>query len=169
MNKLILAYTAGLFDGEGFVRIDSHHKNISTGRTPANTRFCLHVGVAMTYMPAIKLLHERFGGHYRGDDSFQKRYSKNRVIYRWNATSVKAYDFLVAIQPYSVVKREQIDIAIKFQKHVFRYKGRMLGYWKNSKGLAKQEALKAKVFAVRAVLCDRIRDLKKEDFPLSHE
>lgn len=169
MDPLTLAYTAGLFDGEGFVRIDSHHQNISTGRTPANTRFCISCGVAMTYMPAIKTIHELFGGHYRADGTFQKRYPKNRIIYRWNATSMKAYAFLLAIRPYSIVKREQIDIAIDFQKDVLENKSKMLGYWKDPTGLSSQEAFKAIVFARRAAMCDRIRVLKKENFPLSCE
>lgn len=148
-------YFAGLFDGEGFVRIDNHFLQAVTG----NPRYQLHVGIAMTHKPAVKLCHERFGGLFKGDDCFKKTMPKSRTIYRWAAVSNGAYDFLKVIQPFSIVKRQQIDIAITFQEHIRTYKSKMVG---NRGDLA----LRARLFAERAAMCEQIRLLKKEEFPL---
>jgi hypothetical protein len=150
-----LEYFAGLFDGEGWVRIDNHFKQAVTG----NVRYQLTAGIAMTHMPAIRMCWERFGGFYRGDKGFQEAYAKNRIIYRWNIVTNGAYDFLKAIQPFSIVKRSQIDIAITFQEHIRTNKHKMVG----ARG---DLALRAKLFAERATMCEQIRLLKKEEFPL---
>ncbi len=150
-----LNYFAGLFDGEGFVRIDDHFKQPVTG----NPRYVIHAGVAMTHMPVVKLFFDRWGGLFKGDDSFQRRYHKNRVIYRWAVTSQKAYAFLLDIQEHTHVKREQIDIAIEFQRHVNKWKSKMVG----NKG---DLELRAKLFGERSIMCANIKKLKKEEFPL---
>jgi hypothetical protein len=155
-------YFAGLFDGEGFVRIDNHFHQKVTG----NIRYNLHCGIAMTHMPAVKLCFDLWGGMYKGDKSFQERYARNRIIYRWSIVGNKAYRFLCDIQKFSIVKREQIDIGIAFQEHIQKHKSKMIGRWKDPIGLAKQDAYKAAIFAERAIMCDQIRLLKKQEFPL---
>jgi len=150
-----IEYFAGLFDGEGFVRIDDHFKQPVTG----NARYTVHAGVAMTHMPVVKLFYDRWGGCFKGDDSFKRRYNKNRVIYRWSITSQKAFVFLLEIQKHTHVKRTQIDIAIDFQRHIDKWKSKMVG----AKG---DLELRKQLFLERAVMCEQIRQLKKEEFPL---
>jgi hypothetical protein len=151
-----LAYLAGLFDGEGYVRIDNHFHQKNSG----NIRYTVNAGVAMTYMPAVRLFHDRWGGVFKGENCFKRANPKNRTIFRWAVTSLKAEAFLLEIQPFSLVKREQIDLAIAFQAHIRTHKSKMVG----ANG---DLALRAKLFAERATLCDQIRLLKKQEFPIN--
>jgi hypothetical protein len=151
-------YFAGLFDGEGFVRIDNHFLQPVTG----NPRYQLHAGIAMTHKPAVKLCFDTFGGFYKGDDCFKKKMPSSRTIYRWSVVSNGAYDFLKAIQPFSIVKKEQVDIAVAFQEHIRINKHRMVG----ARG---DLALRASIFAERAAMCEQIRLLKKERISVSCE
>lgn len=156
-------YFAGLFDGEGFVRIDNHFKQIVTG----NIRYNLHCGIAMTYMPAVKLCFERWGGMYKGDKSFQVRYAKNRIIYRWSIVGNKAYRFLCDIRQFSIVKRDQIEIGLAFQEHIQKHKSKMIGgAFKDPADTLRKDEYKKIIFAERAIMCEKIRLLKKEEFPL---
>lgn len=148
------AYFAGLFDGEGFVRIDSHRRNSS-----GNLSYQLHAGIAMTHKPVIRLCFERWGGFFKGDDSFRNKNPRNRTIYRWAIVTNNAYRFLSDIREFSIVKHEQIEIALAFQDHIALHKTKMVGA--NADPIYKQQ-----VFAERAMMCDRMRILKKENFPL---
>ena len=136
--KPSIEYFAGVFDGEGFVRIDDHFHQINTG----NIRYALHAGVAMTYKPLIKMFFDKWGGMYKGDKSFQERYAKNRIIYRWSIGNLNCERFLLEIRDHVIVKKEQVEIAIEFQRHVTANKRWMVGQgFKDPKDQAKRLAI----------------------------
>jgi hypothetical protein len=145
-------YLAGLFDGEGWVRADHiHYKGRKTGG------YQLALGIAMTYEPVIRMLHEQFGGVCHGDDSFKRRYHKNRTIWRWHVASRLAVPFLKFIEAHSVVKKEQITLGLALQAHIELHKPMMVGLHRN-------EAFKTGVRAEREVIAAELRRLKKVDY-----
>lgn len=110
------AYFAGLFDGEGSVRIDRLRV---MGRNKPYTRYQLRCTMQMTCPYTIREIFREYGG---GCTRFDKYYianpGKHRIQYQWYIWSDLAADFLKRIQPHSITKRDQIEIGIAFQKHV---------------------------------------------------
>ncbi len=104
------AYVAGFFDGEGTIGIIARkpHQKSKT----LNCYHQLHVSCTNTNEEVIKYLHELFGGSiFKAWDTRGKR----RACYRWGLTSRKAKEFLQAILPYLIVKKQEATIAIEFQ------------------------------------------------------
>ena len=92
------AYAAGLVDGEGCITIENQRNHMYLLIQVCNTdpRVCIW-------------LKERFGGAIRTQQ--QKNWKR---MYRWAVTTVKAKEFLTAIYPYLIIKKEQADIAFAF-------------------------------------------------------
>lgn len=105
-------YVAGLFDGEGWVRISRWKKPNST-----HVRYQLTCGIGMAYRPIIEALAKEYGGSVH-NNRHDLRSPKNRIQFMWTIASQKAIRFLNRIYPYLVVKRDEAKIAIAFQNHV---------------------------------------------------
>lgn len=114
------AYAAGLFDGEGTVRVDEFHIPAGPGRPKAYKRQQLLVAIAMSHYPTIRALYDRFGGSISRDTSAHRRNPNHSIRYTWKVWSGLAMDFLIAVQPFLITKKEQAQLAIKFQRHVRR-------------------------------------------------
>lgn len=126
----LLAYFAGLIDGEG-----------SVGAYWRNTTYSLSLSINNKFFYPLGLLHKEFpGGHlYLHPDSgvWQLRYA------HYNAQPL-----LEAILPYTIIKYEQIKVAIAFLNHRRRdHRGQQ-----NS----------------RAALCDRCRRYSEKLKALKH-
>ena len=98
-------YWAGLFDGEGCVLIasdkgKSHH---------------LRVTIVNTHLGVLQQLRHAFGGslvpHHRFSDP---RHRRHQPSWTWCATTRNAAEFLELIRDHSIVKQEQIDLALEF-------------------------------------------------------
>ena len=153
-----LPYIAGLFDGEGYVRINRWAKPKST-----HIRYNLIVGINMTYRPIIEMLHEQFdGGLY--ENRYDLRNPKQRIGYCWNVASQGAAAFLRLIQPHLIVKRDQVNLALEFQANIDDNPYTPGGRPKKTGGIAKRENRDA-LLAFREQCFIRIRDMKKEAFP----
>ena len=63
MNKSILAYAAGIIDGEGCIGVYQHKLNPKRGEI--HPRHILNVKVAMTDKKVILWLYKHFGGSWR--------------------------------------------------------------------------------------------------------
>ena len=161
--KLSSLYVAGLFDGEGWVRVDD---STPTSRK-TGFRFQLVVGIALTHKPVLELVHAKYGGKLYGDDSFRRKYAKNRTIYRWGCASKMAAAFLRDVAPHLIVKKDQADLAIHFQDHVDANQHKMVGNWKHdpAKHLAKL-ALREEIYAYRRSIADQLKALKKVNYNL---
>lgn len=107
-GKLLLAYIAGIIDGEGCIMI--HSTNL------------VRVSVKNTNEWLVKFLKMNFGGclvyskHSWGN-------LRSKPIWNWAVDSKKASEFLQLILPYLQIKRPQAELAISFQKRRIR-KGR---------------------------------------------
>jgi len=152
------AYCAGLFDGEGYVRIDVY-KFPSPRKS---TRYQLIAGIGMCHYPTVKALHDQFGGTFFKNTSANKRDPENRIQYHWAVASGAALDFLGFIEPHSITKRDEVALAIRFQRHMDRYCAKMKGGARRYDD--EHNRLRRRVFAFRQVLADRIKTLKKLSF-----
>ena len=105
-------YAAGLFDGEGYVRINRwkrpNHKQI---------RYQIIGGIGMTHRPIIEELHKTYGGSINMN-RHDLRNPKNRIQFTWHVASHQLASFLRRVYPYLVVKKDEAKIALDFQEHV---------------------------------------------------
>lgn len=102
------AYAAGLFDGEGYVGIDS--VCISSGKRKI-AHLGLRVVISQKDGAIMDWLKENFGGNV-----YRQRNADKYYIHRWRIHSTKALDFLKFILPYSIIKKQQIGFAISFHE-----------------------------------------------------
>jgi len=104
LSQDILAYTAGLFDGDGSI-------NISYYVTKRNSRsFTLSLYIATISPNLIKWLIKTFG-----IGSIASIQGANSQVYHWQLSAVQAKDFLILILPYLKIKNEEAQIGIEFQ------------------------------------------------------
>lgn len=94
-------YFAGLFDGEGTLRISYN------GR-----QYQLLASLGMTHRNPIDSLLDRFGGWV---ETRQNTGTKWKPIYVWRASSTGALLLIEAIHPYLLVKNEHARVALEFQ------------------------------------------------------
>lgn len=107
MKKIDLAYIAGLFDGEGCISISKKREaGVSHSRV-----YHLRVMVKMAnpYLP--HLLQFSFGGSCLK----AKPRPRRRESWDWSLSAQQASAFLQIILPYLKLKRDEAELAIKFQ------------------------------------------------------
>src|ERR1700735_3898097 len=100
---LKLEYIAGLFDGEGYIRIFKKVQKNHVG-------YYISAGVGMCHRPIIEALHQKFGGSLdrgRGNEN-----PKHRPTFCWSVANKNAASFLNEILPYLSIKQEEAKIAL---------------------------------------------------------
>jgi hypothetical protein len=119
-----LAWAAGFFDGEGCIHIGK-----SIQRQYEN--YQLVISVTQAEREPLDKLQELFGGFIK---SYQATRYTRKYHLHWGLSSIKATNALRAMLPYLTVKREQAELALKFQdiknepKPRDRATGRMLTF-----------------------------------------
>lgn len=109
-DKIFLAWAAGFFDGEGCVLVEmSKEKGCIHG-----VRTSLHATVTQTSLSCLQLYVDRFGGAISTNEHKTPTGRRWAVQYRWSVRNDAAQTFLAAIEPYTVVKREQIAAALQY-------------------------------------------------------
>lgn len=109
-DQLFLAWAAGFFDGEGSVLVElSKEKQCLHG-----FRTSLHANVTQTSLPCLELFLNRFGGSIITSENRTPNGRRWSVQYRWVVRNEQALDFLAAIYQYTVVKKEQIEVALAY-------------------------------------------------------
>jgi hypothetical protein len=100
-DPAVLAYIAGIIDGEGSIMFVRRVKDPGGGR-------CM-VRVGMTYRPIIEWL-AAFGGKF----NFSPRRAENRLdAYTWAVSRRRdVHHLLTSVLPYLIVKREKAEQAI---------------------------------------------------------
>ena len=138
-----LAYYGGLFDGEGSVFVSHQYRP-----SRMNKGLCLVVSVAMTDTIALRALLKDFGGSISTCGRMPKP-THHKQPYKWTVKARLAVAFLSSIRPYTLIKTDQIDVALMFQARIntvdFRGRG----------GLPMEE------YEARLELMRRLRALKK--------
>ena len=105
METEILAYTAGIVDGEGYIGIRKGKPTTSR----KNFSYDLTVAIAMTDKEIIDWLHGTFGG---GSCFSKLRDPKHKPAHRWAIWNNKAEIFLRSIQPFIRVKANQVKVGL---------------------------------------------------------
>lgn len=146
------AYAAGLFDGEGMIRMTSH-----IHRDKVTRIYQIQCVLGVVHRPVIEALKEEYGGSIH-ENRHDLRSPRNRIVFQWAIASQKAASFMRRIQPYVVIKRDQLELALEFQSHIDEWRGK-LG---NRAGFHPD---RDKVFAWRADVARRLTEMKKVSFP----
>jgi hypothetical protein len=159
---LSLEYVAGLFDGEGWCRVQTPGMNTEGVQTSGALKrdfpsYQIVAGIAMTHKPMMRLIHDQFGGTLHGDNHYRRKDPKNRTIYRWHCSSKKAEAFFTAILPFLVIKKDQVELALKLQDHITA---------NNPKMRHSSMKFRARIAVHRKKIADRITILKKVNFDL---
>lgn len=145
-------YAAGLFDGEGYVRIARWQKASSR-----HIRYQLILGIGMTFRPVIEELRNTYGGSINMNRHDLRR-KTHRIQFTWHAGSQIGAAFLRRVMPYLIVKRDEAKIALLFQEHID----------KNPYVSAGPVAMRdnhSEIVAYREKLFQEITALKKRSFP----
>ncbi len=119
-----LAYIAGFVDGEGCVRIKKSNQS-------GNSYYITFQVTNSDEIP-LNLIKEIFGF---GKVYFQEK-AKNKVIWQYYATCNDAVDICRTLVGYSITKKEQMKLAIKFHdQQKYMIKGAKELYYKRMREL----------------------------------
>jgi hypothetical protein len=105
LEETVKAYIAGLFDGEGTVRIAYQRRKHRRGG--------IHIGIANTNLEALEWTHAKLG---IGRIETGKRKSEHwRTCYYYTITDMgEAYGFLESIKPYVIIKKKHASLALEW-------------------------------------------------------
>jgi len=146
--KQILAYAAGLFDGEGYVDIYSATRS-KNSKSPS---LMLRVIISQKDGRIMNWLQDNFGGHV----ITERR--KDSYIHRWDIRSQAARRFLSSILPFVIIKKAQVELAISYEDMKSKY----LSTLKGSHGFRRlsDEEIKGRI-----EIKENLKKLKKEYAP----
>ena len=118
MQAILYSYLAGLFDGEGTIRINAG-RNI---KSYTNTRYSPAISIGMSDEKVIKLISKTF----KGKVNINRECVLNRkTMYRWGTSGRnRVSEILKILLPYLKVKKPQALLVIKFCER---------GKWKRKK------------------------------------
>ncbi len=112
-KKYLLAYTAGIVDGEGCIMIGKSQK-----RKTKVAYHQLQIWVTNTNLWLCEWLKMQYGGSLTMD---KRGLSNNNLgtntIHRWFLTGDAALKFIRMILPYLYLKKPQAELAINFQEN----------------------------------------------------
>ncbi len=103
-----LAWAAGFFDGEGYITISRRNHRGYTGHY-------LRVGINHVAREPLDKFVELFGGKLEYTD---KVVGNRKPRYRWIASTSRAAEVLVLLQPYIINKGREISLALQFQNSI---------------------------------------------------
>lgn len=106
-QEAVLAYLAGIIDGEGTIRIGK--MKVSYNRlTPA---YYGSISCGMTELPALRMLSSVFGGKIR----VERAAVRYKPMYRWGTCgSDGVARMLRQLYPYLLVKKKQAAVVLDF-------------------------------------------------------
>lgn len=102
MNKVSLEYIAGLFDGEGYIGVGLSGKKYHN----------FTISLTNHHVYALQQVQKVVGGKFGKLSSYGLRQGNEVPFLEW--WSVEGMVFLKRIQPYTIVKRPQIDLVLTY-------------------------------------------------------
>lgn len=108
-NELI-AYLAGIVDGEGYVGI----KKTNNRSDCKNPQYHERIQIRMVDECVIKFFKNTFGGNYYKETDHSK-YSK-RPLYCYQASDKLAANIIKILTPYLILKKRQAKLILKLRK-----------------------------------------------------
>lgn len=122
-----IAYFAGIIDGEGSIIIAK--QAIRKGRK--NHTYSLRISVVNSNRILLEWVRDNFGGSIH--PLINKKTGK--AYYQWIVGQGDTYNLLQKIKPYTVIKKDQVDLPIEFYKktqHLLNT-GKIIPIWLNNK------------------------------------
>ncbi len=108
INEILIAYLAGLIDGDGSIQINKRHKK---------TEYLASLKICMTNKKIIEWLKDNFGGTiYNWKQKFP-----NRDMYNWSLNAQESSILLKRTLPYLIVKKQQALNLIVFSNTLLNY------------------------------------------------
>lgn len=111
LTNEILAYTAGLFDGEGHLSIERQRAN---GSNRKKDYFTLRLVIVNTNFEVITWLINNF----QGNSTKSKKLEGRKQCYKFVIFGEKLFKIITDIYPYLIIKKPIVDIALKFRETV---------------------------------------------------
>jgi hypothetical protein len=107
-----IRYVAGLFDGEGCIRVNRQE-------FPNHIRYQLYAVMQMSDPRPLAEMQKQFEGSFH----FGKLplNPNHRPLHCWSVSSQKALRFLEMVLPYLIVKKQEAELAIEFQRGIQRW------------------------------------------------
>lgn len=110
-RQTILAYLAGIIDGEGCIRISKQTATKGLGKAP----YSANVNCGMTNPIAVELLHQTFGGSIRDCQPTCKNASPCKPLRYWYLSGTNGVAAaLRQLYPYLRVKKKQAAYVLDF-------------------------------------------------------
>lgn len=104
MDKLTLAYLAGVIDSDGSISVRRSTYAMRKRGDASAPIYSERITVRQVTPQAVDLLHATFAGYRYISDPSAKR---GRLLQGWEVTDKRAHLALVALLPYLRIKREQ--------------------------------------------------------------
>jgi len=113
-SEILLAWMAGIFEGEGSIRIDK-----PTRRNMGS----LVIDLPNTDKEITDPFFTEWGGHYRKVEACGRK----RAYWRWRIASRNAFAFLLELYPYFRTERvrRRAELGISFQRQKQMHGGRV--------------------------------------------
>lgn len=108
VDSHVLAYLAGIVDGEGYIGIKR-----TTRKDSISPIFHERIQVRMIHEPAIKLLADTLGGNYYRESMAQRQ---GRQLYCWQASDAIACNILRALLPHLRIKRSNAEAVLALRE-----------------------------------------------------
>lgn len=103
-----LAYIAGIIDGEGYLGMSKNRTKKQRQKSP---KYQTEICVVNTNYALIEWLQIRIGGLINTRKKYDEAW---KVAYRWRIQESNHSEFLQAIYPYLVIKRQQAQLIIEY-------------------------------------------------------
>jgi hypothetical protein len=112
-KRQVLAYLAGAIDSDGTIGIKKSTYAMRVRGDATQAVYSERVALRQVTPEITTLLRDTFGGSLY----VTKPSAKNgRPLYSWAATDRKAFDCLVALLPFLLVKKQQAENAVALRK-----------------------------------------------------
>ncbi len=108
-GEALLAYTAGIIDGEGCITL-ANYAGVYKGQRSKSVKYRIYVMVTNTNISLIDFLKINFGGSV----SVLAPRGKCKPAWNWHISSKKAAELLLALRPYLLLKIPQAELALAF-------------------------------------------------------
>ena len=113
METTRIAYLAGLFDGEGCIRINrAMSKKTLATMERATPDYDLAVHMTNQCLEVIEPFKENWGGYV-----YANKRDNRKICFQWILYGRKAEEMIRLLQPYLIIKREKAILALEYQKY----------------------------------------------------
>jgi hypothetical protein len=118
METKNIIYTAGFFDGEGYIAFNENI--VKRPNAKDSISYCIRIRIVNTNLKVIKILHKLWGGFI-----YHRKPTLKRMKPAYDLIIVKkeeVVNFIELTYPYLIVKKDQVDRALKSYELVKNYK-----------------------------------------------